>query len=46
MKIELGIRPNCSEWDEWINEDDWILPSAVEMAIEEAKLAFRNEWDK
>ncbi len=45
MKVQLGIRPNCSEWDQELNEDDWILPDSVLMAIEEAKLQVRKEWD-
>ena len=46
MEIQLGVRPNCSEWDDEFHEDDWILPSSVLIAIEEAKLQCGKEWDK
>ena len=46
MKIQLGVRPNCSEWDEEFHEDGWEIPLSVKEAIEEAKTQVGKEWDK
>ena len=49
MEIQLGVRPNCSEWDMEIEPDYWpedYIPENVKTAIEEAKLQVGKEWDK
>jgi hypothetical protein len=49
MKVEYGIRPNCSEWDEWIEpEDEWILPTVkaeIKKATEQARTQVKD-WDR
>lgn len=46
MEIQIGIKPNCSEWDQELFEEDYELPIAVKEAIEEAKSQIKSEWEQ